>query len=1392
MADRTNNILKLAGYGTTSIPNISRSTYSPPDRTANILALAGYAPKNSSTSSAFAGHPLAGINPALLEPEDFTRQRLTSAPLTIDELRGEREAYATRAQSIYDIEKKAIDRSIATTGTPKFSQRTDLEPLKGVYRTGRPGKVGDWRSDNSLQGLARREQFAMTQAALAGHQYEQRTGRKMSQEDYIAQRDYYREQAGLGGPNEYFETQMQTQAEAQRPEDLGLIEEGKRAAGRASKEIAQGIAGGIGMIGGLAGSAGADWLAEAAQKSRQNIRLTTSRQLRQSGNLASQEATQLWNPSSPNWWVNTGVTRGIQMAIPVKGGAPGQALMGLVDAGNVFEQIVAQGGDTQKAAQIASVYGVGAAMMERWGAKVLLTDKKFSSGLYAAIYKSLSRGGIEGAQEGTALISEYLGTQKMPENVWQRMVQQMVVSGAIAGASAPASHLNYGDDSGVRPRMATDFEDVRVGPKLLRVPATAEAADLPEAIRNDPKAMRVQIHSILRNALGDKQKAVEVQRQLAYEMFGKNRAAGTEADPMLMMGKPLGDAEAVKAAIEEQGGEYKGIQVDENEQPAWHVITDPNSKHSAIMVKDATDVVNQIGNRQQKFEAQKEFHLRDIDDPAQLAEIYDQARLYQPVGIPKVKDNPSMNASLDRLVRRMNDDQTLTADEFHTIMTDLGLRGKGGPKALMSESQAWQLRRTLQAQEQLGGQESRLAAQRSLFTGVDEVLTDYEKSSASYRAKQESTGKKSFGKIRDFQSTRHWAAQLDDITGLPIRRQYDAVVERYHEALYGKSQWMQDTLSSHRKAAKILGRKGPDADRVREAIKTGKMKGLSEPEIAVAEKIRQQFKDAEIEIKIRELHDYIEGRYEGDIDPAILERAEREYDERGYQALYDIAASEDFGVRKNYYPKYAGQEKKSIYQDLSRYYDKVHAANIINPDLNAFNVLVERATKMQMPDTRDRAGSIANPHAQRRSDTPFGESRYLKDPTGVVKGAIAFNHAIRHIDVDQGGLGRAFNYLTNKAMNAYYVTQLPTIRNTLQVLSEDQNLNLRQSFDLLRRMSPEDKEFLHTYARQDKGIQEQLAMIDGPLGQLPVLRQYQAGVRAASSTFLAADRQNRKMSMVLSLARTRAAIAEAGPDWKDSKRGIYQVIHRSGVKARFDDTTIRRAVEELATGGEDAFTRYLALQHTLDVQGTYHLAERSVNEMKAGPLMRKLASWPRMKAELYGRAVHTLGSSRSTAAAKDQAAVSIVHMMLTNWAAGVVYNKLTGVDSNPYDITKTLTFIPGGFGPDLWDRLNSTAKIAAQAILDGDWDKAWQAGEVVPNQFVAGYASIKRIWEATELSGPVKLKGNREAGGASLVTRIKHVLTGKAYQQAADIRTPQKLERMKKLKKRPTYVGLED
>lgn len=1334
--------------------------------------------------------PFAKLKPHEIEPSDLRRVRdPASAPLTAETLTQERTAYRTVAEQHYQEDMKGVSKSIATTGGPKFTARTDRDMVTELVAAGKPDET-DWRMNNSPSGIAQREEFAGLQAVLAVHQYETASGQVMSDADRFAQLDYYREQAGLGGPVEYQHRRQWQQAEASRPEDMSAVQEGIRSLGRAPYEILRAGGNVAGIAGGLAESVGLEGVASKLQSIEKGSKLWTDRFLTKPGIVASQQAAQVWNPSSVNWWVNRGVETGTRLPIGIAGGVPGAMALGAMDAGGVYENILNETGDRQKAAQIAGVYSIAASITERFGAKVLMTDRQFSSKLMRAVWMSVYRGGTEGAQEGCALLSEVLGTGKMPEQAWQRLVSELAVAGVTATGTSAVRSLDY--SGSVRPKRASDTTAVPVSKNKSLNVTTPKADDLPESIRGEPTEMRRQIHYLLTKALGSKEKATETQRQIAWEMFGKNLKPKQDqavkiAPAADMESKAMGDEAAVRKAVEDAGGEFAGMQVDADENPAFYIANDPKYKTS-VMLKDADDVGPQFEAARQRYEkagpTQETFRLRDIEDVDQLAEIYDHAREYQPIGMPKVVDDPKLNASLETLAKRLNDEQKLDGDQYHGILTRLGLETSQGPVENMTRDQALRLRRHLMGAERTGEKQTLIRAAREQFKGIDEVIGDHEKAITSQIAKRRAEGKKGFSKIRSLQSMRHVCAQLEAQTGLPIRQSYDDLIEAASISSYAKTQWMADIFGSDRKAKKILNRRGEDAEKIRTAIWEGKVDTLSDSERAVAERIQKQFKDAEVEIKVRELYEYMQGADLPDVQKDILDMAQREYDQRGYSALYEIAESQEFGTRKNYYPKFEGRERLTLFQELSRYYDKVQTANRINPELNALNVLVEQATGGTIPFMGRQAGEIKGPHAKRRFDKEMGNVD-LTDPKAVAGMFAVFNQSIRFAEPSSGWYGEIAGAVTKKALNAYYVTQIPTIRNFLQVLAMDNNVKRQNLPALFKRATLEDAEWDRTCNRQDRGLAEY--MMQEP-SRIPVVNQYDRAVQFAASSFAVADRSNRSMSAKLSLAQTRRAMDEAGPGWKDSAKGIYDVIKRSGIKARFDDVTVRRAVEELATKGEDAFARYIALQHTLDIQGPYHLYERSVAEMQAGPVLRRLGAFPRMAAEQWGRAAHTLFSRESSGQARDQAAVVLCQLMLGSWAANAALNELLGYDADSYTPWKIVQFTPGGIAADKIERIWNTCKTVATAVATGDLDTGLAAGHRAAKDFVPFYKVIQNVYEATEIGGPIKVEGNNVVQLKSPISKLQHALTGRKAQSVYDAQKRERREKREQREKRPQLI----
>lgn len=1280
-----------------------------------------------------------------------------------------------------DALKKARKQILAPPAQPDRLSISDLKSLdergarkeayESIYGTPKPYNP---ETDASIE---HREQFAKDRAFLAVHQYERDTGQRMSDKARAAQLSYYREMAGLGNLREYQEGRTAALMETLRPEELSVWESGLRAAKRAPFEISKKIGGFYGIGEGLAESAGMDTLSDWFGTARENSRIYNQRRLLQKNVLASKAANKVWNPTSLDWWTNRGVTMAPQMVTAMYGGWGGAALSGMIDAGQEYEAIYEQTGDKQRAAQIATAYGIAVSLTERWGAKVLKTDRQFSSKFARAIWMALYRGGIEGSQELAALGAEYLGTGRMPENYWDRVLAASTSAMVSSGMTGMVRGLSYtGGMSGMKPKMPRGVSEADINGVKMDF-KTPVAADLPESIREDPKQMRMQIHRRLQEAYGgDKERATQTQRQIAWELAGKAWYAKTDFDPMKMLDKPLGDEAAVRARAEELGLTYKGVQVDENENPSSYLIDDPTTK-SAFVVKDADDVQNAAALKRQKFFPERtnpdKFELKFVEDTDQLAAIYDQAIQYKPIDLPKVDNAPEANASLEKLTRRLNDEGKMTDDEFHSILRATGVADATGKvKTKISASQARRLRRALLGQEDYGQTDVLLAGARAQNEGVDAVLSHLENVNVANRAKRHSKGKKGLGeKYHEALSMRHVYAKAQDATGLDFRRAYDRVIAARHEADYGKAAWMGDILLADRKAKKILRRRGEDAEKIRKAIESGDNKGLSASERNVADAIRKQFEAAKIEQKVRELYDYMmHGEDMPGVPKDILDYAQREFDERGFEALYDVAKQHDFGIRKNYYPRSRKKsaQKWSLFQDLTAYYDATHAANRINPALNALNSLVERATGLEVPWQGFRAGDIMSSHTKRRYDVPVMENKDFADPERFVKVAASFNQALRSADPSMGLYGEAMNWLVSRGLTTAYAKGKLTVRNFLQTIAQDNNLQSVDNLIALAKSwvghrSPEDVSFSERFNRQDRGLVQHMMMSQS---ELPVMRTVDKGAQYVGQSFMYADHANRNTSFTLSLAQTRRAMNEAGPDWKNTEAGIYKVLGESGLAARMDQATMKRAVEELALRGEDAFAHYIALQQSLDVNGAYYLAEQSPAAIDAGKVARRLGTFPRIVAEQWWRAGHTLCSPKSTSAQRDAAAIVLCKLMLGNWAANNFLNMLFGYEADSYVPWETLQFVPGGVAADQVVRIIQICNSVASAAQEEGWVPLWvAAGEgahALGKRMVPFEATVEQAAEAAGLK-PVHYGGKYYPVDESvpLKDRLQHVLTGR-------------------------------
>lgn len=1350
MADDITNILKLAGY---AVPE--RGTG---EDVSGILKLAGYATpaERSPFVSGFPQEwkPLSKIAPHELQLQDFNRLRTSDEPMTLSQLRGERETYETRAEREYEAGMKDVARSIVTTGGPKF--RAKESPLEGMYAAGRPRELTD--SD-----IAAKEELAMRQARIAVYQYEQAAGQPLSDEDRAAQLSYYREQNGLGGPVQYAHRRMWQRADADRPEDLSAPAEAAGALARSPYEILRGAGQVAGVVGGLAEGLGAGDFAQSAYRVAEGSKLWTDPFLTNPGVQASKKAAMTWNPSSLNWWVNVGVGQAPRAVIGLSG-IGGAAAVGAMDAGEVWGTIVDQGGDPQQAAQIAASYGAVSAVLERVGAKVLLSDQQFTSKFSRAVWMTVYGSATEGTQEGTAILAEYLGTDKMPEDAWQRMCRAGVQAALTSAVTSYTRSLDY-KGTGVQPKMPSDVIDVPTpSGKAMKV-TTPKAADLPESIQSDPKAMRMQIHRMLTQTMGSKQAAVETQRQLAWQMFG--RAKADNAQIAAEMQRPLSPEAEVRAKVEELGGEYKGVQVDENENPAWHVFTAPNSAtpNTSLMVRDASQIESAIagkpllGETDTKTPDEHSFRLRDINDPDQLAEIYDAAREYKPINVPLVADAPAMNASISTTAKRLNTDGKLEVDEWNSLLQDLGLATKRGVvKEKMSRSEAYRLRRALVGHEVVADDARLLRGAREQYKAFDEVIGSYERVAEGKRSVRRAKDKLGFSRARETQSMRHWVAQVEAVTGQPLRSIYDRLLKQYHAAEYGKAAWMADIVSSDRKAVRILRRSGEDAEKIRNAIETGKFDKLTESERNVATKIAQKFKESEVEAKVRELYEYMLGQTElPNVPKEVLEYAQQEFDARGYMALYDVAKRKEFGVRENYYPKNRNREKMTLAQELAEYYTKVQGANTINPELNAFNTLIERATKLEVPLQQSGTGDILGSHTKVRTDAEPLKSPNLSDPQSIVKAAAVFNKAMRGADPSPGIVGEWINKIVGRGLTTHYARQIASIRNfPFQEIAMDNNLTLKNIPALLKHLKPEDAEWDRSQNRQDAGMLDNMLLTES---KIPGIREVDRAAKVTAGSMTWGDKVSRNWSAKLSMAQTRRAIDEVGPDWKNSAEGIRKVIQKSGISARFDDVTIRRAVEELATGGDTAFVHYIAGQQSLDINGAYHLPERSIAEMQLGKVGRRLGSFTRTYAEDIGRAAHTLFARSSTPAARDQAAVVLAQLMLGSYAANNTLNKLLGYEADSYSPWNVLQFVPGGIAADWISRLWATCATVGQAIAEGEIEPLALEGQKLAEQFVPFVKTIRTTWEALSPE-PVKVGRGDEVKLTKPWNKLQHALTG--------------------------------
>lgn len=657
---------------------------------------------------------------------------------------------------------------------------------------------------------------------------------------------------------------------------------------------------------------------------------------------------------------------------------------------------------------------------------------------------------------------------------------------------------------------------------------------------------------------------------------------------------------------------------------------------------------------------------------------------------------PKTERKIASLKKNLIREKKLTEQSFNRIVEDLNLTATGYISFLkfITESEGKSLIRAMN--DEAMWMEHVIAIEEALAANP-EIKEVYDKLTPSVELEGEPV---KIGRGQELRSMRYYMQKLEQVTRAPLyqlwqminmthlaKRQYEKhLIDRLEKAT-GKAEYRK--IVSNEESMKRV------EDYIAAKHKASGIKSptdITETEVAFAEEMEKQLFQFRNDVRYaRFLNAYIE--HDGNIalmleeipsaNKQALGRAMDIYEGKGATALREFLDTQEWGViRSGYAPLSVVKPKLYLYKTKQTVFGKGHIRTRtgIEYTQNDRNIMQRYYTYM-----RQLYGLIYIQPQVRTFTRIFEQNTGNIENVGHVGAIVSRDINIMKGYREEGGFFHwgAQRLYSQFAAATFWQLYMP-VRNLFQnpALNPDTILTLNPKN---KKLTNERRMWFEIFVAQDKGlVQDYLMRGVKPLPGLDRITRF----ANRTSLFPLSDKINRLWSFWLRINRADRALAGYAKDGNVQKlmknsgaNGLTPIQQRGALELLARDEVDYGIEGMKPVTGKEAFSLYVAQQHTNDVQFLYDRAQRAPAEQgPTGEIIGNILVFSRSWAERVVLQAGKLNPKANVSISERiDATRNITYMMAFGLMAGILFGKITGKDKyNPYNPLNILTWSPGG------------------------------------------------------------------------------------------------------------------
>ncbi|HUT61769.1 MAG TPA: hypothetical protein VNA25_28355, partial [Phycisphaerae bacterium] len=560
-----------------------------------------------------------------------------------------------------------------------------------------------------------------------------------------------------------------------------------------------------------------------------------------------------------------------------------------------------------------------------------------------------------------------------------------------------------------------------------------------------------------------------------------------------------------------------------------------------------------------------------IEDLESLLKVMEKARPRQ-IGAKKVIRRRT-EQKIQSLKTKLLERGELTEADFARQMKELRITHPGYKDAqnFTTETQGHELIRAMNDEALVVGLQHKAAeaiakpGNEGIAAAVGEINT---------KLKTQRGKAKGPGRVGEYQSARYYAQRLEELTGAPFLRVWQALtetsraneqfIEQQHARIIAASPEAKAIMKDREAAQRV-------SDYIASKLKHGarpEPEGITAEEIKVAEVLEDIFKEMQNRVRTARVLDHYHEKAEiPDAPPAELRAAVDAYESGGLSALEEYCADKTWGViGSGYEPEELTKTKMYLQRPQAQTFGKGHLQIREAPPVVQARTIFQRTDSylrqvMNRTALRPYVASLVRLFEQNQEN--FARPRQVQEDLAYI-----INEAKGYPEPGNA-IARAARRLVSQAFRGVFIRPWMSVRNLFQNLAFNEDFaQMRFVWQKNQGLTAEDQAYFNQNVDQMTGLSRQYMMLEEkPLPGLKTISK----ITDKLQHYPLADRLNRQMAFWLRMNRIRRATGiaypggEVGVDLSDAA-AVKKMMSAAGMDS-LEAPQKARALEILAESG---------------------------------------------------------------------------------------------------------------------------------------------------------------------------------------------------------------------------------